>query len=279
MTFPGLPSADELSLVALDLDGTLMCPFGRTPITERRLKAVAALQQAGVAVTFVTGRTEEYARPIAQQFGVTTPLVTYGGSRVYSVTENCTLHQASIPQSQVPALLEWLDAGSDVTAVYLSSPSGLKLVQNRSSGEQARDDYLFGTPREIVGKFSPLWSPAMTMSKAIVVSQDDREADLVARFGDRIQVVRTHPILFEILPGGVSKGNGLAQLCRRLQIDPARVLAIGDQENDISSFQAVGFSVAMGDAPETVKAAARWVTADFAQEGCAIALEAILRTA
>lgn len=279
MNFPGLPSADELSLVALDLDGTLMCPFGRTPVTERRLKAVAALQEAGVPVTFVTGRAEEYARPIAQQFGVTAPLVTYGGGRVYSVTENRTLHQASIPDSQVPALLEWLDVSSDVTAVYLAAKSGLKLVQNRSSGDEAKDDYLFGTPREIVGKFSPLWGPAMTMSKAIVVSQDDREADLVIRFGDRIQVVRTHPILFEILPGGVNKGNGLAHLCRHLQIDPARVLAIGDQENDISSFQAVGYSVAMGDAPETVKAAARWVTADFAQEGCAMALEAILRTA
>lgn len=277
VSFPGLPHARELGLVALDLDGTLMCPFGQTPLTERRLAAVATLQAAGVPVTFVTGRTEDYARPIAEKFGVTAPLVTYNGGRLYCPVEKRSLYQASIDSSEVPSLLRWLDERADVIAVYLGTEKGLRLVQNRSSGYEATDDYLFGTPREVVGAFSPLWSEPMSFSKAIVVTRDNHEAELKASFGDRIQVVRTHPDLFEILPGGVSKGSGVARLCEHLGIEPAKVLAVGDQENDVSTFQAVGYSVAMGDAPEAVKASARWVTANFEDEGCAMVLESLLR--
>lgn len=273
----GLPHARELSLVALDLDGTLMCPFGQTPVTERRLAAVAALRAAGVPVTFVTGRTEDYARPIAERFGVVAPLVTYNGGRLYCPVEKRILHQAGVNPAEVPSLLRWLDERADVVAVYLGTEKGLRLVQNRSSGNEATDDYLFGTPREVVGPFSPLWSEPMSFSKAIVVTRDNHEAELAAGFGDRIQVVRTHPDLFEILPGGVSKGSGVARLCEHLGIEPAKVLAVGDQENDISTFQTVGYSVAMGDAPKAVKASARWVTANFEQEGCAMVLESLLR--
>lgn len=273
----GLPRAEQLSLVALDLDGTLMCPYGLTPVSQRRLEAVSALQRAGLPVTFVTGRTEDYARPIAEKFGVTTPLVTYNGGRITCPTQHTILYQASVAKPVVPQLLEWLDQSAHVVALYLATPQGLRLVQNRSSGNEASDDYLFGTPREIVGPFSPLWNETLDYSKAIVLTRENQSAELVSLFADEVQVVRTHPDLYEILPGGVNKGSGVLRLCQHLGVDPARVLTIGDQENDIATFEAVGYSVAMGDSPEHVKQAARWVTADFEHEGCALVLEALLR--
>lgn len=273
----GLPRAEQLSLVALDLDGTLMCPYGLTPVSQRRLDAVAALQRAGLPVTFVTGRTEDYARPIAERFGVTTPLVTYNGGRITCPTQRTILYQASVAKPIVPHLLDWLDRSAHVVALYLATPLGLRLVQNHSSGHEANDDYLFGTPREIVGSFSPLWNPSLDFSKAIVLTRENQTAELVSLFEEQVQVVRTHPDLYEILPGGVNKGSGVLRLCQQLDVDPARVLTIGDQENDIATFEAVGYSVAMGDAPEHVKAAASWVTADFQDEGCALVLETLLQ--
>ncbi len=272
----GLPRAADLQLVALDLDGTVMCPYGKAPLSQRCLAAVAALQQAGLPVTFVTGRTEDYAAPIAERFAVTTPLVTYNGGRIYSPTEGRTLYQAAIPTGRVEELLSWLDGLSDVVAVYWGSPAGLKLVQNRPSGDDAMDDYLFGTPRQVVGPFLAGREADDTLSKVIVVSKEPMEGELTRHFGSDIQPVRTHPDLFEILPGGVSKGTGVLRLCQMLGIDPAKVLAVGDQENDVATFQAVGYSVAMADAPDSVKAQARWVTGLFQDEGCAQVLEALL---
>lgn len=276
VTLSNLPKAKELQLVALDLDGTVMCPYGKAPISQRCLDAVAALQASGLPVTFVTGRTEDYAAPIAHRFGVTTPLVTYNGGRIYSPSEQRTLYQATVAESKVEELLAWLDALEDVVAVYWGSSQGLKLVQNRCSGEPAKDDYLFGTPRHLVGRLTNSRAPDDTLSKVIVVTREPMEQTLEQRFGTDIQAVRTHPELFEILPGGVNKGSGVARLCRLLGIDPLHVLAVGDQDNDVATFRTVGHSVAMGDAPDSVKAAATWTTADFSEDGCAQVLEALL---
>ena len=276
-TLKGLPTLHDLSLVALDLDGTVLCPYGKSPISQRCLKAVDQLQKAGLPVTFVTGRTEDYACPIAQKFGVVTPLVTYNGGRLYSPVQKRTLFQAAIPENHVAELLSWLDGLSDVVAVYWATANGLRLLQNRCSGNQATDDYLFGTPREIVGPFLAGRQDEETLSKVIVVTRQGMEGELESRFGAGIQAIRSHPDLFEILPAGIDKGAGVVRLCQLLNVDPARVLAVGDQENDVSTFRAVGYAVAMGDAPDSVKAAAGWTTADFAQEGCAQVLEALLR--
>lgn len=275
-TLKGLPTLHDLSLVALDLDGTVLCPYGQSPISQRCLKAVDQLQKAGLPVTFVTGRTEDYACPIAQKFGVVTPLVTYNGGRLYSPVQKRTLFQAAIPENHVAELLSWLDGLSDVVAVYWATANGLRLLQNRCSGNQATDDYLFGTPREIVGPFLAGRQDEETLSKVIVVTRQGMEGELESRFGAGIQAIRSHPDLFEILPAGIDKGAGVVRLCQLLNVDPARVLAVGDQENDVSTFRAVGYAVAMGDAPDSVKAAAGWTTADFAQEGCAQVLEALL---
>lgn len=272
----GLPTVSDLSLVALDLDGTVMCPYGKAPLSQRCLRAVERLQAAGLPVTFVTGRTEDYALPIADRFAITTPLVTYNGGRLYSPTERRTLYQAAISEARSGDLMDWLDGRSEVVAVYWGSPEGLRLVQNRCSGDPATDDYLFGTPRAIVGSLVSDRSADHSLSKVIVVTREPIEHEVAVLFGDDVQAVRTHPDLFEILPAGVSKGSGVLRLCHLLGVPPARVLAIGDQENDISSFQAVGYSIAMGDAPDAVKAAANWTTADFDQEGCAQALEGLL---
>lgn len=279
MTFPlqGLPRLQDLSLVALDLDGTVMCPYGKLPLSQRCLRAVERVQQAGLPVTFVTGRTEDYALPIAETFHVTTPMVTYNGGRIYSPTERRALYQAAIPEHRVRELLGWLDGLTDVVAVYMQTPEGLRLVQNRPSGCDQTDDYLFGTPREVVGPFVTAWGEGYSLSKVIVMTRRTVEAEVVTRFGGDAQAVRTHPDLFEVLPGGISKGSGVTRLCQMLSLDPARVLAVGDQENDVPTFRAVGYSVAMGDAPDSVKAAAGWVTSDFSEDGCAAVLEALVR--
>jgi len=59
-----------------------------------------------------------------------------------------------------------------------------------------------------------------------------------------------------IVPRGASKATGLAVGLRRLGVGPADVIAVGDDENDLAMFAAVGLSVAVGNAIDAVKAAA-----------------------
>jgi hypothetical protein len=57
----------------------------------------------------------------------------------------------------------------------------------------------------------------------------------------------------EVLPPGISKGTGLVWLCEWLGIPLERVVAVGDQESDVSMFERVGLGVAMAHAPEIVR--------------------------
>lgn len=272
-----LPAKEEIKLVALDLDGTVICPKGQSPVSLRTRHAVANLMDAGVPVTFVTGRTEDYARALANEFGLQIPLVTYNGARIYSTTQSKILHEFTIDSRNAVTLTDWLEELDEVVALYLSREGRLHLYQSRCSGSPDYDDHLFGTPRILVDRLSnEIRVSGSTVSKMIVMTQRSLEEEVSSRFPQAADAVRTHPDLIEILPVGVSKGKGVLRLCQMLEIDPKQVLAIGDQDNDISTFEICGFSVAMGDAPEHVKKAADTVTGTFEEDGCASFLERLL---
>lgn len=77
----------------------------------------------------------------------------------------------------------------------------------------------------------------------------------------------------EITHCEATKGKGLLALCRRLNINPCCAMALGDSGNDVSMLQTAGLGVAMGNAPDYVKAAANAVTSSNTEDGAAIAIE------
>ena len=89
--------------------------------------------------------------------------------------------------------------------------------------------------------------------------------------------------ILDILPAGCSKGAALLSLAAERGIDPAEILAIGDNWNDVSMLQAAGRAVLMDNAPEDLKAIAResgWsIVPSNRDDGVAHAIEGALSTA
>ena len=73
----------------------------------------------------------------------------------------------------------------------------------------------------------------------------------------------------EINAQGIDKGIGMIELGHRLGIDRDEIMACGDGDNDLEMLKAVGFGVAMGNAEESVKAVADYVTDTNEEEGVA----------
>ena len=71
----------------------------------------------------------------------------------------------------------------------------------------------------------------------------------------------------------INKGYALNEIARQLNLSPTGIAAIGDQQNDISMFAVAGFGIAMGNAPDSVKHQARYVTTTNDDEGIVCALE------
>jgi len=81
---------------------------------------------------------------------------------------------------------------------------------------------------------------------------------------------------FELMPAGVNKGRALALLALMYDLALDECAAVGDSENDLAMLQAVGYSVAMGNAAQVVKGQADFVTDTNTQEGVAKAILHIL---
>ncbi|MBR3840024.1 MAG: Cof-type HAD-IIB family hydrolase [Erysipelotrichales bacterium] len=78
---------------------------------------------------------------------------------------------------------------------------------------------------------------------------------------------------FEFTKKDVNKAYGIKKMCYILGIDIQEVMAFGDAENDIAMLQAVGIGVAMGNACDSCKEAADFVTKRCDEDGIAYALE------
>jgi hydroxymethylpyrimidine pyrophosphatase-like HAD family hydrolase len=76
----------------------------------------------------------------------------------------------------------------------------------------------------------------------------------------------------DIAPEGVDKSTGLKVALAQHDLDPAGLLAIGDGRNDIEMLNYAGLGIAMGSAPEEVKAAADEVTKSVQDDGVAAIL-------
>ena len=82
-----------------------------------------------------------------------------------------------------------------------------------------------------------------------------------------VDYFKSQPKLLEIVPPNVNKGETLKYLSESMGIDRDEVIAIGDEENDISMIMYAGMGVAMGNAKESVKQVANHITTTNNQNG------------
>lgn len=90
-----------------------------------------------------------------------------------------------------------------------------------------------------------------------------------------VQVIPNKDSLM-ILPAGVDKATGLAALLKDYGLDPERVVAIGDAENDLVFLRSCGLGVAVANALPEVKLAAMYVTAAEAGAGVEEVIDGLL---
>ncbi|MPM26804.1 Sugar phosphatase YidA [bioreactor metagenome] len=89
-------------------------------------------------------------------------------------------------------------------------------------------------------------------------------------------IVRSEPHFLEVLNKDAGKASALAELAALLNIDSENIMAIGDNENDLSMIEYAGVGVAMGNAVDKVKEAADFITKSNAESGVAHAIRTYL---
>jgi Cof subfamily protein (haloacid dehalogenase superfamily) len=113
--------------------------------------------------------------------------------------------------------------------------------------------------------------------KIVGISDDlkrvaDCEKSAQDLLGDRASVARSQPYYLDITHPQANKGAVVETLSKMMGIAPEEIATMGDMPNDVVMFRKSGFSIAMGNASEEVKAKASAVTDSNEDEGFAKAV-------
>ena len=95
---------------------------------------------------------------------------------------------------------------------------------------------------------------------------EDYEKEMMARLTD-CTVGRWHPAFTDITAKGADKGEGLLAMTQHLGLNPRHTMAFGDGGNDSSMIRTAGIGVAMGNAIDSLKQEADYVTTSVDEDG------------
>ena len=105
------------------------------------------------------------------------------------------------------------------------------------------------------------------------VREDSDTKPFLTFMEERGSIIYREGSMLEITRRGYSKESGLKQMIALLGVSMEDCYAIGDSTNDLPMLRSVPHSVAMGNAPDEVKAAAEYVTLPLHEDGIKVALQ------
>lgn len=238
----------DYKLVALDMDGTLLNE--QSEISEENAEWIRKALDAGVTVSFSTGRGFQSALPFAEQLGLETPMITVNGGEIWMKPH--VLHRRTLMEAGYIRRLHELAKKYEEPWYWAYSTAG---IYNKEKWIGEENDY---------ESFHWLKFGYYTENDPI------REAILAEISGwNAFEITNSSPSNLELNPIGVSKAAALQELCGLLGIGMSQVVAVGDSLNDIAAIREAGLGVAMGNAQEAVKEAADAVTLSNNEHGVA----------
>ena len=259
-------------VVALDIDGTLLAWIEGRGTTHEEVRppvrdAIQRAHDAGAHVVLASGRSPHGMTRIADLLD----LHDDGHDPLWVVASNGAVVFRYPPLEVVHEVT--FDARDAVRAVLGAHPEALVAVEERGVGYRINrhfpDGELDGTM--IVTDVDQMIAEPVSR---VIIRDPEATAEDFLRTADRLGLHGTNYVVgwtawLDLSPVGVHKASGLAEVCRRLGVEAADVLAIGDGRNDIEMLQWAGRGVAMGQAVEEVRAAADTVTGTVYDDGVA----------
>ena len=267
-------------LIAFDMDGTLL--DSAKQVRPDSLTAIAEAVRRGKTVALSTGRSLPELEALLQVLTDVRYVVAISGGLVYDAHTHEILHTSPLPHETVLALLDRLQ-GEDVMLHLHSLQSYVDREKQTRMADYSMAVYqtLFDTATVRVADV-----PACYREKQFPVYKFNiycrstaQRAVLEQRLSDLpLNMVHSEIASLECSAPGISKAEGLRQLCGHLGTTLAHCIAVGDSDNDRAMLEAAGLSIAMGNSVNSIRSLCDVVVRDNDHGGCAQAIyEYLLR--
>jgi Cof subfamily protein (haloacid dehalogenase superfamily) len=265
--------APSIRLVLADVDGTLVTKD--KILTERAVAATKSLHEAGADFAITSGRPPRGMTMLVAPLDLKTPIAGFNGGVFVnpdmSVIETHTLD----PDAARKAVALILEAGLDA---WLYTPDEW-LIRDPKAPHVEREAWTVKFDARVVKDFGD--DDFDNAVKIVGVSDDlDKvaacEKQAQETLGDSVSAARSQPYYLDVTHPKANKGEVIATLSRLMGVRPEEIATLGDMPNDVLMFDKSGFSVAMGNASDEVKAKASAVTDSYDDEGFAKAIERLI---
>ena len=259
----------DIRLVLVDVDGTLVTQD--KVLTEAAKEAARELRHAGIALAITSGRPPRGMSMLIEPLALKTAIAGFNGGVFVnpdlSVIESRTLDPMIAKQALDLILGQGLDAW-----VYTADEW---LIRDQKAPHVAREAWTVKFDAKVVASFTDAH-----LARAVKIVGISDDLDLVAScekatqsvLGKKASAQRSQPYYLDVTHPQANKGMVVGTLSKLLNIPPAQIATMGDMPNDVSMFRKSGFSIAMGNSSDAVKAQASAVADSNENEGFAKAV-------
>lgn len=266
-------------LICIDVDGTLL--NSRHKLTDRTKAVLNQAHQQGVHIVVCTGRMYTDAEYFSNLIGVKSPVIASNGAFIKEKDREEVIFKDSLGRELSLNLLNIFQR-HQITP-YFCTPDkfyygniifklfylGTKLLRTRSNSIEM--EYISSWQK---------WQRVVELEqdnlvKCEIIYRNNASVEALQRELhdiEQLEIVNSSKHNIEITRKGVSKGKAVAILASMYNISREEIITIGDSENDISMIEYAGLGIAMGNALDSVKQKADYITDSNDNEGVAEAI-------
>lgn len=274
-----VPDPSLVRLLVLDIDGTIAGVSNE--IREPVRQAVRAVQEKGIQVAIATGRMYRAALRFHEDLGSNLPLMSYQGALIQDPATQKVHRHWTVSRDRTLELLDYFEQPElrDLLSVHLYIDD--QLIVREITPET--EEYLDRSIVEAIAVGDLRQALTAEPTKILALSEDvalisSLYGNLRTRYTPaELYLTTSVATFFEATNPLVNKGTAVRYVAEELlQLRPENVMTIGDNFNDVEMLEYAGIGVAMGDAPDDVKAIADWVAPSVEEDGVAVAIEQFL---
>ncbi|MGW6004164.1 HAD family hydrolase [Oerskovia enterophila] len=256
-------------VVATDLDGTLLRSDGS--VSERTREVLAALDDAGTQVVFVTARPPRWLTEVGALVGGHGVIICLGGACVYDVGTRQVVESRGFAPLALGGVVRDLRAAVPGVALAVERVDGPVFDASFRHDEDTPEAWRGPVERVLDAPVAKL------LARTDDTAQDEFFERVLDAVGDRALLAYSGAAgLAELLPPDVTKAGALSAWCASHGIAATDVWAFGDMPNDLPMLAWAGTSYAVANAHPDVLAAVTHRTASNDEDGVAVALEGLL---
>lgn len=263
---------EKVKLICCDIDDTLLAKDKSLP--EANCLAIKkVVKEKNIPFVILSGRSSLSVRDYMKQIGITGVVPSLGGCLIEDWNGN-VIEEHNVNKT---IALDLYNSAKEIGCILFAYYRNRWFIEPHNDYWEEFEANAVKIPATHADL--PTFLKTTNPNKLLGVSNDPAKLkallDVIKhKYNDVVDAFLSAPFYLEIVPHGINKGTAIDALCKYYNIEKCNVMAIGDYYNDVDMFKTAGISVAVNNAPDDIKAIAKYVTcADCTHGAVAEAIE------